>query len=215
VSGTFTKRNHYNPCFWTALWNEGYYNRYITGRAPNDVPRLQPVYALNLRAGKILSTTVESVHFHKNLGVAEITSESAKQFCARWCPDEYEPMAAYVATHPEVLYLHFEDILTGMETRAHYSALMDVARFGDLQSVEHKGFLICILMIHAMRSFEFMSAAIAGMGTAGIDKWEYFWMLKNAWASRPFLARAVTAPSFAEWHPGGHRITRSRFAIHR
>lgn len=54
-------------------------------------------------------------------------------------------------------------------------------------------------MIHAMRSFEFMSAAIAGMGTAGIEKWEYFWMLKNASASRSFLARAVTAPSFAEW----------------
>src|ERR1035441_4280731 len=24
VRDTFTKRNHYNPCFWTALWNEDY-----------------------------------------------------------------------------------------------------------------------------------------------------------------------------------------------
>lgn len=124
VSATFTKRNHYNPCFWTALWNEDYYNHFIAGCAQDDVPRQQQVYALNLRAGKILSTTVERVHFHKNLGVAEITPDSAKRFCARWYPEEYEPMAAYVAAHPEVLYLDFEDIFTGMETRAHYSALM-------------------------------------------------------------------------------------------
>ena len=199
VPDTFTKRNHYNPCFWTALWNEGYYSRYCSGRASRDVPRKQPIYALNFRAGKILSTTVERVHFHKNLGVAEITPESAKRFSARWYPDKYEHIADYVATHPEVFYLDFEDILTGMETTAHYSSLMQVAKFGDLPSVQHKGFLMCILMIHAMRSFEFMSAAIADMGTSGIDKWEYFWMLKNAWSSRSFLARAVTAPAFAEW----------------
>jgi hypothetical protein len=199
VRDTFTKRNHYNPCFWTALWNEDYYTRYCAGRAEEVSPRQQPVYALNFRAGKILSTTVERVHSHKNLGVAEITPESAKAFCARWYPDEYEHMADDVAGHPEVLYLDFEDILKGMETMQHYSSLMEVAKFGNLKSVQHKGFLICLLMIHAMRSFEFMSAAINGMASAGIDKWEYFWLLKNAWASRSFLARAVTAPSFAEW----------------
>jgi hypothetical protein len=111
----FTKRNHYNPCFWTALWNEDYYIRYCSGRAGKYYPRQQPVYALNFQAGKILSTTVERVHFHKDLGVAEITPESAKRFCARWYPHEYEQMADYLVTHSEVLYLDFEDILKGME----------------------------------------------------------------------------------------------------
>jgi len=41
--------------------------------------------------------------------------------------------------------------------------LLQAAKLGDFESAEHKGFLISILMIHAMRSYEFMSAAIEGM----------------------------------------------------
>jgi hypothetical protein len=197
--GSFTKRNHYNPCFWTALWNQEYYRQYCSDAGPQGSAREQSVYALNFRAGKIIQTTVEHVHFHKNLGVAEITPESFKRFCARWHPDEYEDMAAHVAANPEVLYLDFEDILTGMETAARYSSLMQVAKLGDFGSVQDKGFLICVLMMHAMRSYEFMSAAIEGMSAVDIDKWEYFWLLKNAWGNRPVLARAVTAPALAEW----------------
>jgi hypothetical protein len=198
VRSALTKRNHYNPCFWTALWNEDYYSRYNSGLTQNEEPRHQQVYALNFRAGKILSTKVEQVHFHKNLGIAEITPESAKRFCARRYPEKYEGLVDYVSTHPEVSFLDFEDILTGLETKG-YSWLMDAARFGGLQSIEHQGFLACILMIHAMRSFEFMSAAITATGAVGVDKWEYFWLLKNAWSSRSILARAVTPLALAEW----------------
>lgn len=214
VRGTFTKRNHYNPCFWTALWNEEYYRQYCSDPGPRGSPRQQPVYALNLRAGKILPTTVEQVHFHKNLGVAEITPESAKRFCARWYPAEYESMAADVAARPEVLYLDFEDIFTGVETAARYRSLMQGAKLGDFESVEHKDFVTCLLMIHAMRSHEFMSARIDGMSALGIDKWEYFWMLKNAWGNRTFLARAATVPACSEWTLWRTLNHASPFAIH-
>jgi hypothetical protein len=197
--GAFTRRNHYNPCFWTALWNEQYYRRYCSDAEQKGRAREQSVYALNFRADKIIPTTVDNVHFHPHLGVAEITPESSKRFCKRWYPDRYEQTAAYVDQHPEVLYLDFEDILTGIETTGHYSALLQAAKLGDFESAEHKGFLISILMIHAMRSYEFMSAAIEGMNAVGIDKFEYFWLLRHAWSSRTFLARAVTAPALAEW----------------
>jgi hypothetical protein len=152
-----------------------------------------------MRVGKIISTTVEQVHYHKNLGVAEITPESAKRFCATWYPDKYDSMAEYVTARPEMVYLDFEDILTGMEAADHYASLMRVAKLGDFRSAEDKGFLICALMIHAMRGYEYMSAAIERTNGVGIDKWEYFWLLKNAWSSQAFLARAVTVPAFAEW----------------
>ena len=58
----FTRRNHYNPCFWTALWNEDYFREYCSDTAGGSSPRDQVVYALNLRAAKVLRTTVEKVH---------------------------------------------------------------------------------------------------------------------------------------------------------
>jgi hypothetical protein len=195
----FTRRNHYNPCFWTALWNEDYFREYCSDRAGGSSPRDQVVYALNLHAAKILRTTVEKVHYHKDLGVAEIDPESAKRFCARWYPEKYDSMVDYVTSHPEKVYLDFEDILTGMESLRQYDAWMRTAKLGDLQSFEDKSFLAAALMIHAMRSYEYMSATISRASEIGIDKWEYFWRLKNVWSNAEFLTRATIVPALAQW----------------
>jgi len=196
----FTRRNHYNPCFWTALWNEDYFREYCSDTTGGrSSPRNQVVYALNLRAAKVLRTTVEQVHYHRDLGVAEIDPESAKKFCARWYPEKYDSMVEYVTAHPEKVYLDFEDILTGMESLRQYDAWMRTAKLGDLQSFEDKSFLAAALMIHAMRGYEYMSAAISRAGEFGIDKWEYFWRLKNVWSNAEFLTRATIVPALAQW----------------
>jgi hypothetical protein len=195
----FTRRNHYNPCFWTALWNEDYFREYCSDTARGSSPRNQVVYALNLRAAKVLRTTVEKVHYHKDLGVAEIDPESAKRFCARWYPEKYGSMLEYVTAHPEKVYLDFEGVLTGVELLRHYDAWMRTAKLGDLQSLEDKAFLAAALMIHAMRSYEYMSAAISRANEIGIDSWEYFWRLKNAWSNSEFLSRATIVPALAKW----------------
>ena len=199
MADAFTRRNHYNPCFWTALWNEDYFREYCADTAGGSTPRDQVVYALNLRAAKVLETTVERVHYHKNLGVAEIDPESAKRFCAKRYPEKYDAMVEYVTAHPEMVYLDFEDILTGIESLRHYDAWMRTAKLGDLESFEDKAFLAATLMMHAMRSYDYMSAAISTASVIGIDKWEYFWRLKNAWSNCGFLSRATIVPALAQW----------------
>jgi hypothetical protein len=195
----FTKRNHYNPCFWTALWNEDYFSQYCSDSAQRDSPRDQVVYVLNMRAAKVIPTTVEKVHYHKGLGVAEIDAESAKRFCAKWYPEKYDSMVEYVTAHPEKVYLDFEDTLTGMEALQHYDSWMRSVKLGDLQSFEDKCFLAAAFMIHAMRSYEYMSSAISRISEIGIDKWEYFWQLKNVWSNQQFLTRATIVPALARW----------------
>jgi hypothetical protein len=170
MSKVFTKRNHYNPCFWTALWNESYYRQYCSGQPTKNSCRSQVVYALNLRSGKIYPTTVERVHYQANLGIAEIQPESMKRFCARWHPTRYKELSEYVAANPESLYLDFEDILSGLERMDSYASLMEAAKRGNLTSTEQKGFLICHLMLHAMRSYEFMSGSIEWMNSRGMEK---------------------------------------------
>jgi hypothetical protein len=43
----------------------------------------QRVHALSVKSGRLLETTVENVHFDKNLGMAEITRESAEDLGQR------------------------------------------------------------------------------------------------------------------------------------
>ena len=78
-----TKRNHYTPCFWAALWNETYYRSFLAGTVKGESVRDQRVHALSVKSGRLLETTVENVHFDKNLGMAEITRESAEDLGQR------------------------------------------------------------------------------------------------------------------------------------
>lgn len=150
----FTNINHYNPCFWTALWNTAYFDAYRAGDTAGKESRKQVVYALNLRCDKILETTVECVHYQKGLGIAEITAESAKAYVSRAFPDELHEWVKVLNENPETVYLDFEDLLSGMEGQHAYLALMKASMRGGLESAEHKGFICCFLVLHAMRSYE-------------------------------------------------------------
>jgi hypothetical protein len=191
------KRNHYNPCFWTALWNEQFFADYCGGTPNRTRARHQTVLTLNLRSNKIFTTSVENVRYDKDLGVAEITVPSMLRFSRRYYPDHYEELRQYVAEHPESLYLDFEATLTGVEQTDGYDALMRAAKIGGIASTPHKGFLACLLVLHITRSHELMTSILTTPG--GIEKWEYFWLLKNAWANHLVLARAVTPLALGAW----------------
>lgn len=196
---TFTKRNHYNPCFWTACWNLDYYQALVEGRAGSISPRDQQVFVLNLQSGNIYPNRVKNVHFDRDLGVAKITPESMKDFCRRRFPAQYESFCQSLEKHPETIYMDFEDILTGMEGLAGYQSLMDALIVCSIRDVIHKGFLTCHIVMQAMRSHEMMNSMIKTMNSIGMPKWEYFWLLKNAWGNKLVLARATTALAFSRW----------------
>jgi hypothetical protein len=193
-----TRRNHYNPCFWAALWNESHYLRVISNSTVTGTARAQRVHALNVRSGAIYQTAVDNVHFDKNLGLAEMTPDSMKGFCRRRFPGEYAQVAKYIDEHPETLTMDFENILTGTEKHG-LTSLVDAARHCGFSSVEHKGFVTCSVVIQAMRSHEFMSTMARIAAAEGIEKWEYFWLLKGIWSDRSALARAVTPLACARW----------------
>ena len=195
----FTKRNHYNPCFWTAYWNQDYFAATTEGRDPPGPARDQIVFALNLRADKVLKVPVRELHYDKGLGVAEITPDSMLRFCKRWFPSDYRDLEGYVQKNPETLYIDFEETLAGIEEKGGYDALIEAVKIGGLSSVQHKGFLTCVIVIHALRSHEMMNSMVESTSIFSIDKWEYFWLLKNALGNPLVLARAVTPLAFAQW----------------
>ncbi len=184
---------------WGALWSAPYFRAIASGARPTAPARKQVVFALNVRSSAIYETTVERVHYDQGLGVAEITPEAMKAFCRRWYPEKYDEMAEYVKAHPESLYLDFEDILQAMEQLDPYESLIEAARLGGISSPEHRGFLTCLLIIHAMRSHEMMQAMGDVTDSLGIAKWEYFWLLKNAWSNQALLMQAAIPLARGRW----------------
>lgn len=209
MSHGVTRRSHYNPCFWTALWNNGYFELWRAGQTGILSPRRQIVFALNVRANKVVETAVENAHFDKLSGVANISPASMRDFCLRKFPDKYEEWAKDETRFSEALMLDFEDFLMRMEGLQTYSWLLKAAKIGGLESVEHKGMLLTMLVIHSMRGYEFTRAMIEHSRNIGIEKWEYFWELRNAWSNPVVLARAVTPLALGRWtfwRAGTHRF---------
>jgi len=200
VSHTFTKRNHYNPCFWMALWCRGYFEKWQQDHLGSEIPRDQVVQSLNLISGKVYPTRVDACHFDKDLGVATITADSIRRFTKKWHPDKVKEIDDYLQKNPDDLLMDFEDTLTFVENSGTYNALMEIAKEGELRSYTQKGMLACSLVIHAMRSHELMTAMTESPSSnLGLDKWEYFWILKNAWGDRYMLARSVTPLALGRW----------------
>jgi len=79
---------------------------------------------------------VEAIHYHKDLGVAEITPKSWKDFCVRRGLRERSGLQAQQSELGSGLYLDFEATLTGVETAAKYPSLMRAAQIGGLESFD-------------------------------------------------------------------------------
>jgi hypothetical protein len=157
------------------------------------------VYALSVRTGAIRQTSVERVHYEDGIGTAEMSPESMKEFCRRRFPQEYAKVAEYIDENPDTLIMDFEHILRSLEEMHGIKHLIQAAMLDGFSSTEHKGFIACLLIIHAMRSHEFMTAMLQRTSGGGMPKWEYFWMLKNAWGNRLVLARAVSPLGLGRW----------------
>lgn len=124
---TFTKRNHYNPCFWTAHWNAEYHRVAVAG-AQTSAARTQRVHELSVKSDKVFESTVENVHYDKHLGVAEITREAAEDFVRRNHPDKHEGFMRANVDAPYPVSIDFEEILGALEQMPPYQMLLDVVQ---------------------------------------------------------------------------------------
>lgn len=194
-----TKRNHYNPCFWTALWNASYYEKVVAGLVSDDLARKQVVHALNAKSKKIYPTTVERVHYDKNLGIAEITKLAAEDFVRRHHPDRYERFLAESATASYPVYLDFENILSGIEATPAYRTLLKVATTQAVENLIEKSYLASFVVLQNLRSHSMMNAMIDWHEETGGEKFEHLVTLKWMLSDPHFLFRLVHPLVSSQW----------------
>ena len=193
------KRNHYNPCFWAALWNDEYYDRIAKNLAQSLPPREHEVYALNVRSGQIHKTKVDNVHYDKNLGVAEISRKTAEEFARRYHPSRYEnfALANKNATYP--VFIDFEQILTELEKLPPYKVLLQVIQQNRIKSAEEKAYLGCFIVLQNLRSHAIMNAMIQSHEELQEHKFEHFVTLKWMIGDTKFLFSLVYPIVARQW----------------
>lgn len=197
---SLAKRNHYNPCFWTANWNTDYFLASRAGKADSLRAREQLVHVLNVKSAKIYEANVDSVHYEKNLGVAEMTAEDMRDFCKRHHPDCYQAFCEEIEKDPTTLYLDFESILTGIENSEAYDALRKVIRTHRIHVPHDKAMLATFLVIHWHRSHAVMNSFLELTAELGQKKFEHFIMLKWQLSNHGSLYRQAMTLVPYRWH---------------
>lgn len=193
------KRNHYNPCFWTAYWNPTFYRKSLLDPSGIQDPRVQDVHVLSIKANSVFTSKVENVHYDLNLGIAEITREAAEAFCRRHHPDRYEQFVSDNANASYPLYIDFEEILTGIEKTPPYRVLLTVIQRQDIASIEEKTFIGCFVVLQLIRSHAIMNSMIQFHSEIGIDKFECFVTLKWMLGDTNSLFRLVNPLVRSRW----------------
>jgi hypothetical protein len=193
------KRNHYNPCFWTALWNPDYYRAMISGAGHAGSARTQKVYVLSVKSAKIFQSTVENVHYDKNLGVAEISREAAEEFARRYHPDRYEQFVRDNADATYPVFIDLEQLLSKLETLPLYQVLIDVVRRERIGTPEEKAYLGCFVLLHFLRSHAIMNSMIEWHEELQIHKLEHFVTLKWLLSDQEILLSYVLPLVARSW----------------
>jgi hypothetical protein len=196
---SFPQRNHYNPCFWTALWNVEYFEAFRNGTECPGPARKQIVSAANLKSGSVFPTSVERVHYDKGIGEAEMTREAVEDFCRRNQPDYYDEFCRRNETAKYPVWINLEDLLTAAEKMLPYEVLMAVAARGSIESAEEKVALAMFVYFHLLRSHAILNAVLESHAERGVSKFETFITLKSALSDEEFLMRAAESHTFAYW----------------
>jgi len=154
---------------------------------------------LNVRANKVLSTVVDKVHVDKGVGQAEITADMARAFCKKYYPSEYKKFDRYMKKHPETLTLDFENILTGLENGPAYNTLLTVIMKERIEYSDEIAFLSGFAFIQYLRSHAVFTSALRHLNEVGVERFGFFWMIKNAISDTDFLYRMVLPLVVSRW----------------
>jgi hypothetical protein len=205
-----TKKNHYNPCFWTANWNPQYLKAVQTGA---EVPsaRTQKVHVLNVKSGNLYEQAVEHVHWDKGVGTAEVTIEMADEFCQRHHPQKLESFRKSIKPGDFPVTVDFESLFEGLEHLPPYTVLLDVIKRNCITSAEEKSQLAHLVVYQRARSHAVMSAVLECAGKMGVAKFEPLIYLKWLFSDQRFLVSQVQPMVMSRW--AIYRLDRDAFPL--
>lgn len=193
-----TKRNHLNPCFWTAHWNARYLETAIAG-APLPTARKQVVHILNLPADRVLQNKVENVHFADGLGLVAIPPETLRQRAEEAGWDE-ERIRQLVESHPDGVTLDYESQWRAQEALPPYQELLRIIANPDRAELsESLAWLACFIAVQFHRVQSVIFSGLAIFDKFGPGKLEFLLMLRQAMTDPEHLNAVAGSLAKQQW----------------
>jgi hypothetical protein len=205
-----TKKNHYNPCFWTAHWNPRYFEAVQKGlQRPNA--RHQTVHVLNVKSSKLYEQVVENVHCDKGVGIAEVTLEMADEFCRRYNPQKLESFRRSFKPGDFPVTIDFESVFEGLERLLPYTVLLEVIKNNCITSAVEKAQLAHFVIYQRSRSHAVMNVVLECAEKMGVAKLEPLLNLKQLLTDQHFLMNQVQSMVLSRWTI--YRLDRDTFPL--
>ena len=195
---TITKRNHYNPCFWTAYWNYEYFNNKIEKKDIYQKPREQLVYSLNLKSNEIIIQKTEKVFFEKGAGLADLSKDDVLKYCQKNQPEKYEEMVEYFEKEPSAVLIDFENHFTEFEN-LYKSVLENTIIHASIPDISIKTSLSYFLLIQLIRNHYTLNQTISQYEFLGKAKFEVFMDIKNAVSDSDHLLKLIMPFLSSKW----------------
>jgi hypothetical protein len=172
-----TKRSHYNPAFWTALWNEDYFTC-KKGRKARD----QQVSVLNLRAGKVFRTKVANLHVEEGLGLVTVNKQELLQWSVANAPHDSLGTETAGLSDEEDIQIGLEGLFSGLEKGPAFKATFELIQTGKIISREQKAFVSAFLLTQVHRHPKSVAAMIRRYERGGRTNWEALLEMRDLWS---------------------------------
>lgn len=188
---TITKRTHYNPCFWTALWNQQYYEAVENQKHDSLRVREQKVYSLNLYNNEVHHKITDQVFFEKHLGLVSFNEKDIEQFIKRNYPENAEERK--MSFEKEDLIIDFENLFTTLEESPAYLNLISLVKDKILKNLEEKGNIATFILVHNLRNHVLINSFVEFGKQIGSSKFEHLihmkWMLQDFELMKNIISR--------------------------
>lgn len=155
IKVTPTKRNHINPCFWTALWNPYYFENFIAGQR-NGKPRDQMVYSLDFKIPKVVPLKVENVHFVEGLGITVLSESELLELKNVYSADIKKPIEESQLEEDGFNLIDFENHFSEIENFGGYQELLHTVKNNQIVNDTHRIYLAYFIIIHQLRGLKFL-----------------------------------------------------------
>jgi hypothetical protein len=164
-----------------------------------------------VKSSKVYEQVVENVHCDKGVGIAEVTLETADEFCRRYNPHKLESFRRTFKPGDFPVVIDFEGVFEGLEHLAPYTVLLEVIKKNCITSAVEKSQLAHFVIYQRARSHAVMSVVLECAEKLGVAKLEPLINLKLLLADQRFLMSQIQSMALSRWTI--YRLDRDTFPL--
>lgn len=196
-----TYKTHYNPCFWTAYWNEEYLNQIENAQSATKhfTAREQKVYCLKPQTNRAFIQKTDKIFYEEGTGLSYMDDEEILDFTKRNFPDQYEGILKYLADNGDGIFmLDFENVFTGLENLVKdYLTKVNVDKV--IATTEEKTHLSMFIFLQHMRNPTVINPMIQSFIQDKYPRFEFFVNFRHFIEDRNALLRAIFPIITSKW----------------